>query len=136
MMNCVTCGTPIVGADSRTKYCVTCKAEKVKEWSRTGHKRRMDTVPGAHERWLAVRVAWRYSISPELAMSMARADCEICGLPAAQNKHGKNCIDHDHVTGVVRGTLCSMCNQGIGFLKDSQAVLLKAVEYLKTHPCE
>lgn len=42
-------------------------------------------------------------------------------------------IDHDHLTGKVRGLLCSTCNSGIGLLKDDPAILLEAVNYLLKH---
>src|SRR5262245_11780077 len=39
--------------------------------------------------------------------------CDICYAEA----HGRNGhIDHDHVTGKVRGILCSRCNKGLGLL--------------------
>jgi hypothetical protein len=51
--------------------------------------------------------------------------CQICNTP----KDVLN-VDHNHATGDVRGLLCHPCNQGIGLLKDSPGVLLKAFTYL------
>jgi hypothetical protein len=42
-------------------------------------------------------------------------------------------VDHDHVSGKIRGLLCSSCNRAIGLLKDDPVVLLSAYEYLKKH---
>lgn len=58
--------------------------------------------------------------------------CDICG------KHEDECkttlhVDHNHVTGIVRGLLCTTCNMGIGKLKDSIEMLLKAIDYLKRY---
>lgn len=39
-------------------------------------------------------------------------------------------VDHCHLTGAVRGLLCSNCNQALGKFQDSQKVLLNAVRYL------
>lgn len=40
-------------------------------------------------------------------------------------------VDHDHVTGQVRGLLCHLCNVGIGHLGDSAAGVRMAVAYLE-----
>ena len=40
-------------------------------------------------------------------------------------------VDHDHATKDLRGLLCGNCNTGIGNLRDSIAILEKAIRYLK-----
>jgi predicted nucleic-acid-binding Zn-ribbon protein len=52
--------------------------------------------------------------------------CAICNKPSERTLH----IDHDHVTGRVRGLLCSNCNLGIGLLQEDLVVLNRAIEYL------
>lgn len=51
--------------------------------------------------------------------------CEICG------KDTTLVYDHNHDTGKFRGVLCSLCNSGLGYFKDSKTHLIKAIEYLK-----
>lgn len=47
-------------------------------------------------------------------------------------KHGENlCVDHDHVTGTVRGLLCNGCNHGIGKLGDNAEGVRRALAYLE-----
>jgi hypothetical protein len=53
--------------------------------------------------------------------------CAICPEDISDSFH----VDHSHVSGEVRGLLCSNCNTGIGLLKDDPAVLRSAVEYLE-----
>jgi len=52
--------------------------------------------------------------------------CAICNKPSDRTLH----IDHDHVTGKVRGLLCFNCNLGIGLLQEDLIILNRAIEYL------
>lgn len=56
--------------------------------------------------------------------------CAIC----PKRMIGRDChVDHDHVTGKVRGLICSSCNTGLGFFKDSVRLLASAIVYLEKH---
>ena len=57
--------------------------------------------------------------------------CAICGEEPS-TKRGL-AIDHCHITGKVRGLLCHGCNIGIGSMKDSAVLLLKAIRYLEVN---
>ena len=50
--------------------------------------------------------------------------CAICGNPNADN------VDHDHVTGRVRGILCFTCNVAIGLIAEDEERLMGALSYL------
>jgi hypothetical protein len=52
--------------------------------------------------------------------------CAICGDGLA-TPH----IDHDHVTGRVRGILCPSCNIGLGRFKDDVSRLKSGIAYLE-----
>lgn len=58
--------------------------------------------------------------------------CAICGLHQ-ENFKKKLYTDHNHETGKVRGLLCVNCNMLIGHAREKHDILLKSVEYLKTH---
>lgn len=51
--------------------------------------------------------------------------CEICGSDAAL------AIDHCHSSRKIRGMLCQQCNVGIGMFRDDEALLRRAIQYLK-----
>lgn len=42
-------------------------------------------------------------------------------------------VDHDHVTLVIRGILCTSCNFGISKFKDNPSLLAKAAKYIDKH---
>jgi hypothetical protein len=62
-------------------------------------------------------------------MAAQRGLCGVCqvGLP----EH----VDHDHVTGRIRGILCFTCNIGMGNFGDDPDRLLRAANYLKGDAC-
>lgn len=57
--------------------------------------------------------------------------CAICGEPERTERNALLAVDHDHVTGQVRGLLCSHCNRAIGLLRDDPEVIERAALYVK-----
>lgn len=53
--------------------------------------------------------------------------CAICKRPPSVRKLH---VDHDHITGQVRGLLCHTCNFLLGNCNDDIALLQSAMEYL------
>jgi len=70
-------------------------------------------------------------------LSQQNFSCAICGSkePGASLKSGKGyknfAVDHNHLTGKIRGLLCRGCNVGIGNLKDNPELLEKAAAYIR-----
>lgn len=69
----------------------------------------------------------KYKITKEEYECMVERGCALCG--SKDSPH----IDHCHETGKTRDLLCSRCNFGLGWFKDSPTLLLKAAEYLILH---
>jgi hypothetical protein len=59
--------------------------------------------------------------------------CAICKQPETQVNRINLSVDHNHSTGKPRGLLCSVCNRGIGYLKDSVELVGAALDYLKKY---
>jgi hypothetical protein len=74
-----------------------------------------------------------YGISADEADEILAAQngrCAICCTPATDRLASMH-LDHDHDTGAIRGFLCIDCNHGLGKLRDSADLLLRALVYLR-----
>lgn len=80
----------------------------------------------------------RYGVTSEEFDSMFEKQsglCKICKKPETMVRKGEVLslvVDHNHVTGYVRGLLCHRCNTAIGFLRESPEVIRKAASYLES----
>lgn len=72
------------------------------------------------------RGKFRADISDEQLkhIKQTTTECVICGVTEPL------VVDHDHVTGKVRGMLCNHCNRGLGHFRDSPMLLEFAAQYL------
>lgn len=100
---------------------------RVRTW-----RRFKETKPDYHrDYWLR----GKYGITLEERDEMFESQngmCPICKDPMLKRgTEGKSAvIDHDHITGAVRGLICNTCNKGIGYFRDDKVLLAAALEYL------
>lgn len=74
----------------------------------------------------------RYGITLEEKKSIFDLQNGVCGICGKDNHGGKNWhIDHNHVTGEVRGILCSGCNVMIAHAHDNPNTLELGAAYLR-----
>ena len=73
------------------------------------------------------RVVARYRIGQDDVEALIERQGGLCPVCL---KAAPTAVDHDHVTGAVRGILCGDCNTGMGQLRDDPWVLRRAIEYL------
>lgn len=74
----------------------------------------------------------RYNLSKEeydTKYNLQGGRCAICHRQEAEFKK-KLHVDHDHITGAIRGLLCQQCNVGLGNFSDSCERLINAKDYL------
>lgn len=69
-----------------------------------------------------------YGISEDDYERMARNGCMLCGR---RGKTRALHVDHDHVSGRVRGVLCWRHNRAIEMFNDDPALLERAAAYLR-----
>lgn len=65
-------------------------------------------------------------------LNIQNYSCAICSIHQQKLKRMLN-VDHDHITGKVRGLLCDACNRALGYFKDSEIILNNAKNYLICH---
>jgi len=76
----------------------------------------------------------RYGLTHESFLQILAGQGDRCAVCQTAKPAGIGwCVDHDHVTGQVRGILCDACNKGIGFLQDDPDVLAAARQYVNQH---
>jgi hypothetical protein len=84
-----------------------------------------------------LRYKYNISLSDFMALKEAQGGkCKICECTleideGSSLRTSKVAVDHCHQTGTVRGLLCSKCNQGLGFFRDSADLLRLAAAYLE-----
>lgn len=79
-------------------------------------------------------IANKYLIGIDEYEAMLEAQGGACAICGGVNADGRKLfIDHDHLTGAVRGLLCNRCNRGIGNLRDDITLLASAIVYLRQH---
>lgn len=64
--------------------------------------------------WKRGHLLARYGLTLDAYAQLMEAQGGKCAMPFCQ-RSGRLVVDHDHVTGVVRGLLCIPCNAFLGF---------------------
>ena len=122
-------------AARRAKYAENPRpyVDRVLKWQRENRDRyleRQRSYRGTPAKKLSNRKSHlkrKYGITIEEFDALLAAQgggCAICGNPDADN------VDHDHVTGKVRGILCFTCNVAIGLVSEDEERLVGALHYL------
>lgn len=115
-------------------YRTKCKACLAKIKSENYHKKKeaglYDSALNKHH---CLKKLYGIGIEEYNKMLAAQDNkCAICKQPEDNFKR-KLCVDHNHVTGVVRGLLCHHCNTAIGLLKEDVNIFKTSLEYLEYH---
>jgi hypothetical protein len=117
------------------KHCRTCGVLTADFYK--GHARcrpcYLKTIKKTKEEYRENNLRWLYKIGNEdYERMLADQDgtCAACPATPDTQRHGRLHVDHDHVTGEVRGLLCHNCNTSIGLLNEDVARLSALITYL------
>lgn len=115
--------------DGRTAECRRCLLSRNKKWrNATNHKRKENCL--------------RAGITVERYNELLTAQdgrCAVCRKSETALRNGvvkSLAIDHDHITGRIRGLLCARCNTALGLLADNPDLLIELSIYLQVLSAE
>jgi nitrate/TMAO reductase-like tetraheme cytochrome c subunit len=141
-------------SDGLTVWCKECAKAKSEAWyhshkdyMREYRKRTSDHRKEVRKRWRLGNPSeyklknQKYHLKRDFGLSLDEHEqmrknqnyqCAICGIPESEFDR-KLSVDHNHVTGKLRGLLCVNCNKGMGHFHDDIELLKKAISYLEVH---
>jgi hypothetical protein len=90
----------------RNCYCKPCRSKRNRDW----------------------RFLREYGLTPQAYQELVDGQDGLC---AVCRERPSEHVDHDHLTGAVRGVLCFPCNAALGQLKDRVDLMRNAIDYLE-----
>ena len=136
---CKTCGVVkpatdfYLASDRRNlqPHCKTCHVERTRLYYHA-------LPPEKKAMRVATIKARKYGMTlGEMQAFVADHDenCDVCGKPDTTHRKltwtRQLTLDHDHVTGKMRGLLCSDCNLALGHASDDPERLRKLADYVE-----
>lgn len=129
----------------RSKNAVILKEKRRKKYLEHAEEYKQDRIDNK-EKWKQFRLKHRdqrrkYRLQKTFGITIEQYNdmflkqdgcCAICGKHQSEFKITLS-VDHDHITGKVRGLLCGSCNTTLGNMNDDIILLNNAIEYLKKH---
>ena len=110
--------------DGRRNQCHECR-----------YSIRINNNPNRLEKQKSWSLKYRRGISMEEYTKILKSQNYVCAICKGSVSHSRRRlpVDHDHMTGLVRGILCDPCNLMLGFSKDNIQILESAIKYLKNN---
>lgn len=141
MKTCTKCNCSAIDADffqdrqkkdGLSSSCKQCHAKYYKTDAVKQRQHRWRTS-GAGKKWTTGYNLKRCFglTSDDYARMLASQDgvCAICG---GVNPNNALAVDHNHITGKIRGLLCITCNFRVGLI-ENEMLLAKTHQYLEEH---
>lgn len=108
------------------RECKDCHNAKNRAWAEANPERYKEI----HENAKRKHRYGKLGISEEIFQEMLKRQAKRCAICKKKQNGERLRVDHDHVTGKVRGLLCKNCNLALGNFKDNPVSLARAIEYL------
>ena len=127
---CRRCGVakPVAEMCPHHRYlCLKCYSVKGNEWQRANVERSDRSKRKSH---LLIKFGLTLEEFQQWLESQGGV-CAICKRVIDDVRGFSPHVDHDHLTGKLRGILCFKCNVGLGAFSDNIESLESAIAYLK-----
>ena len=131
MKTCSNCGESKKATEfySKKNSCKVCCNAASQKW----RKENLSKKKLLNTEWY-YKTTYNISYSEFLeACSKQHNKCKICNIDLTfEGKSNTSAVqDHDHTTGKLRYILCNSCNVALGHFKDSEEIILNALNYLR-----
>ena len=121
------------------EYCRLCRNEYTREWRKKNHEKTKalqrksyykakKKEPTLNRRR---RLKRHYNLTQEQVEQMLLHQNGKCLGCKHVFQNLEYCVDHNHITGQVRGLLCGGCNSAIGHVKEKIETLYNLIDYLR-----
>lgn len=123
--------------------CRLCQYEKNRSWQKRNPEKQKEYKRQSYlrncERYVEESILRQRNITKEEYLKLfedQQNKCAICFqeesvIMRKDKSISPLSIDHDHITGKVRGLLCARCNKALGSFKESEERLQSAINYLR-----
>lgn len=123
------------------KMCKICNREKNKKWRKNNpekvREQRKQQIKNNPYHFYFKKIKIDHGITKEEYWTLFYNQNKCCSICKNRGREGKESgrkylfVDHDHITGRIRGLLCHHCNSAIGFARDNTDTLKNAIIYLE-----
>lgn len=125
-------------ACGHASICKICHRRAGKQYREANPDReknyRRENRPLLLRQYRARKLLRKYGMSPaqfDEKLVQQGGKCAACEKVLSGSRRPP--VDHNHLTGEIRGILCNGCNLALGLLRDDADIVLKLAEYRKRY---
>ena len=113
----------------------TMKSGRLNQCNPCRYKKKLENNPGLRAKQREWNLKRDYGITVEEYDAVHKKQNGLCAICKKESNHksGKLFVDHNHVTGNIRGLLCNPCNLLLGHSNDDISILKEAIKYLNKY---
>jgi Recombination endonuclease VII len=105
------------------KHCMECNREYERKYRKSPETKLITRNSNLKQ---------KFGIDIEQFEEMKRAQGNACAICKQEPQNERELVvDHNHLTGEIRGLLCYSCNSAIGHLKENPDLFMEAYEYME-----